>query len=80
MCNYDTAYGHIPKNLSLEGVEETNNAIRELNAKFDALHDDEKKKLFDMMFEHVENIIRDADNNLKYTEPFRVIGLGDYKI
>ena len=80
MIDYDTAYGHIPNSPLPKGVEETNNAIRDLNAKFDALHDDEKKKLFDMMFEHVENIIRDADNNLKYTEPFRVIGLGDYKI
>lgn len=80
MCNYDTTYGHIPNSLLLKGVEETNNAIRELNAKFDALHDDEKKELCDMMFEHVENIIWDADNNLKYTEPLRVTGLGDYKI
>ena len=80
MIDYDTAYGHIPNSLLLKGVEEKNNAIRELNAKFDALHDDEKKELYDMMFEHVENIIRDADNNLKYTEPLRVTGLGDYKI
>lgn len=80
MCNYDTAYGHIPKNLSLEGVEETNNAIRELNAEFDALGDEEKKELCDMLFEHVGYIIRGACNNLKYTEPLRVTGLGDYKI
>ena len=80
MIDYDTTCGHIPNSLLLKGVEEKNNAIRELNAKFDALSDEEKKKLFDMMFEHVENIIWDADNNLKYTEPLRVTGLGDYKI
>lgn len=80
MSDYDTTYGHIPYKPSLGSVEDTNSAFRKLQAELDALHDDEKKVLCDMMFEHVENIIRDADNNLKYTEPLRVTGLGDYKI
>lgn len=80
MIDYDTAYGHIPEKPLPGSVEETNDAFRKLQAEFDALHDDEKKELCDMMFEHVENIIWGACNNLKYTEPLRVIGIGDYKI
>lgn len=80
MSDYDTAYGHIRKELSPGSVEETNSAFRKLQAEFDALHDDEKKVLCDMMFEHVEDIICGACNNLKHTEPLRVTGLGDYKI
>ena len=55
-------------------------AFRELQAEFYALPDEMKKVLYDFMHEYTEDIINGMQKRLNYTEPLKVIGLGDYKI
>ena len=51
-----------------------------LYAKLDALPEQTKKELCDIMFKHIEEMIKRVRNNLKYTEPLRTIGYGPFKI
>ena len=78
MGDYDTTYGHVPKGLSLKGMEE--NIQAKIQAEFDALPNEMKKALYDFMYEYTEEIIDSMQKRLNYTEPLKVIGLGDYKI
>lgn len=51
-----------------------------LYAKLDALPEQTEKELCDIMFKHMEEMIKRVRNNLKYTEPLRIIGHGPFKI
>lgn len=76
----DLLYGHIPKDISSEWSGKADRDSRRVQEKFDAMPEPVKKELLDLLFEETERIIRNVGENMKYTEPLRVIGLGDYKI
>ncbi len=73
-------FGRIPETLSLEDVDETNKAFQELKAKFDAMPEVMKKDICQFLFEETERIMKSVEENLKYSEPLRIIGFMDYKI
>lgn len=72
--------GRTPKNIALEWEKKADRAYEELCAEFDALPEAMKKDMRDFLFEYTESIMKSIEDSLKYTEPLRVIGLGDYKI
>lgn len=55
-------------------------SLSELQAMFDAYPEQEKKELYDTLFKHTEEIIKGCSDNLKYTEPLRIIGYGHFKL
>lgn len=63
-----------------KGMQLHQKSLRELHAKFDAYPEQEKKELCDLMFKHTEEIIKSCRDNLKYTEPLRIIGYGSLKL